>query len=78
MIHLGYKISQDKKWISVVWTDDLGESLDIESLKIKSKPKEAFDSIWKHTCVMASNSSHVWRVVIVKNGDASMDVEGLS
>ncbi|KAJ9614082.1 mediator of RNA polymerase II transcription subunit 13 [Cladophialophora chaetospira] len=74
-LHLAYSVSQDNKWLTAVWTDELGRMALSMSYcshlreSSKRRPRhEIFQEMWEVSQDLMSKVRGPWRLAVVKTG----------
>ena len=74
-LHLAYSVSQDKRWLAAVWTDELGRiALSMSYCSYvhgssKKRPRsEIFKEMWEASHDLMGKARGPWRLAVVKHG----------
>ncbi|KAI8982452.1 mediator complex subunit 13 C-terminal-domain-containing protein [Mycotypha africana] len=71
VLHIGYTLSFDKRWMIIVWTDNSGEMIEFMILDKKERNLSLlalFEDAWARTAQIAQRTGFSWTFVIVKMG----------
>ena len=74
VLHVAYKISRDKRWVSVCWCDSVGELYEVDCIEIADwSDKDILNCIWTRTLKIAGLGGFCWRIVLAKFGSIDSD-----
>lgn len=70
MLHVGYQVIQQGKWLLATCTDQWGEAHDLKAWLIPEEDVDSFvvNSVWSFAMTFASKASMEWHVVVSKRG----------
>ncbi len=74
-LHLAYSVSEDRRWLVAVWTDELGKialSMSycscVRDSSMKRPRNEIFKEMWEASHDLMSKARGPWRLAVVKHG----------